>query len=169
MDDFDEQDFNEYLEKNNVLLLMKPHPQDEFFYKEYLKKHEFSQNIKLIFDSTLKENDFYFYEIFSMCDLMIGDYSSIIIDWLILKKPVIYLSTVVDEYIGARGMCLEDNYKMLLPGMHVSKYPDLMKEIIANIQHPDLYSNTYGQQLNLLHKYFDGDSCERIYNVMQTL
>ena len=169
LDDYNEKDFCQYLEKNNILLLMKPHPQDEFFYKKYLKENEIHQNIKIIFDKDLKNNDFYFYEIFKMCDLMIGDYSSIAVDWLILKKPAIYLSTVVDEYIKSRGMCLEDNYKMLLPGVKVNTYVDLIKEIDKCIKNPNSFIERFGSNLNLLHKYFDGNSSKRIYKIMKSL
>lgn len=169
LDDYNEEDFCEYLAKNNILLLMKPHPQDEFFYKNYLQDNKIHKNIKIIFDKDLKNNDFYFYEIFHMCDLMIGDYSSIAVDWLILKKPAIYLSSVVDEYIKSRGMCLEDNYKILLPGAKVNTYGDLMKEIDVCIKNPNSFIEKYTSNLSLLHKYFDGNSSKRIYKIMKSL
>lgn len=169
LDDYDEQNFYNYLKENNILFLMKPHPQDEFFYRDYLRKNKIPANIKIIFDKDLKDNDFYFYEIFSYCDLMIGDYSSIAVDWLILEKPAIYLSTVVDEYIKSRGMCLEDNYQMLLPGPKVNNYKDLIIHIDEYIKAPFIFKNQYDRDLKLLHKYFDGDSSKRIYEIMEKL
>lgn len=169
LDDFDYQDFCNYLDSNNILFLMKPHPQDEFFYRNYVKKTSLPQNIKIIFDSTLKDNNFYLYEIFNQCDLMISDYSSITIDWLITKKPIIYLSVVVDEYIESRGMCLEDNYQMLmLGGNKVASYTKLILEI-NNCLFNKTHSYYDDKSLSLLHKYFDGNSCKRIYNIIKTL
>lgn len=169
LDDYNEEDFYKYLKENNILFLMKPHPQDEFFYYNYIKENNVPENIKIIFDQDLKDNNIYFYEIFSMCELMVGDYSSIATDWLIQKKPAIFISSVVDEYKESRGFCFEDNYKIMLPGPIVYNYKELIEEIDLNLKNPEAFKEKYGERFNLLFKYFDGNASDRIYNIMQTL
>lgn len=169
LDDFNQEDFFNYLKEKNILILMKPHPQDEFFYRAYLKNTRMPENLKIIFDSDLKREDFYFYELFNFCDLMISDYSSITVDFLITAKPVIYLTSVVDEYIETRGMVLSDNYRHLLIGDKAGTYAELKGAIDRNIYENRKSKADRLKELSLLHKYFDGNSCSRIYDILKSL
>lgn len=168
MDDFDSNDFYSFLTENEILVLMKPHPQDEFFYRDWISKNKLPSNLKLIFDSDLKKFDFYFYELFSFCDFMLSDYSSIAVDFLITQKPCIYLTTTVDEYIESRGMVLNDNYQKLMIGDKVHNYEDLKKCILKILTLKDAAKNER-EKLSLLHKYFDGNSSERIYQIIKNM
>lgn len=166
-DDYNENSFYNLLEEKNILFIIKPHPFDEPFYKEYKQKIT-HQNIKIVFDEDMKENNFYFYEFFSFADLMITDFSSIAIDYLINKKPVIFLNALSEQYNKNRGFILEDNYEILMPGAKASNFNELTSAIIDALT-TDSWKEKREQMIPLLHKYCDSNASERIYNIMKGL
>lgn len=166
MDDYCEKSFLKILEKNNILLLIKPHPFEEDFYKDFVEeKFKNVQNIKVIYDADLKEKNLYFYDFFHLVDLLISDFSSIAIDFLILNKPVLFLDTLSKEYSKNRGFVLEDNYEMLMPGPKISNF-NQFNDALNDALTIDSWAEKRLKILPLLHKYTDGKSCERIYEIM---
>jgi hypothetical protein len=96
---------------------------------------------------------------------MISDYSSVTLDYLILNKPVIYLNSLAEDYSKTRGMILEDNYEITMPGIKVVTYKDLERELIENLE-TDKYKQEREKSLPLVHKYCDNKSAERVYEKM---
>ena len=168
LDDYIEKDFIKTLEQNNILFIMKPHPADEGYYKEHLEVLPKSKNFKTVYNEDFYNNDIENYELFKFIDLMISDYSSAAIDYLILNRPVIYLNNLADDYKSKRGMLLEDNYELLMPGIKVLTFKELKEQLLDNLYN-DPYKATREQQLQILHKYRDFNSCERIYKIMEKL
>ena len=167
--DYSDNDFFKFIEENNILFVIKPHPFDEKFYMNYLFEGKFQHpNLKFIFDKDLKENDFYFYEFFTLADLMITDYSSIAIDYLVTKKPVIFLKSTVEEYSQSRNFILEDNYEIVMAGEKVYNFKELLIAMHDALT-IDSYKDKRLKKLPLLHKYTDSNSSERIYQIMKTL
>ncbi len=168
-DDYSSKKLCNFLEEKNALLIIKPHPFDEKFYKEYLKKGNLiNANIKFIFNADIKKNNFYFYEFFQHTDLMITDFSSIAIDYLIANKPVLFLDNLSKEYENNRGFIIEDNYNILMPGEKIKSFTELLIKINDAIT-VDSWKEKRTLSLPLLHKYQDDKSCERIYNIMKEL
>lgn len=168
-DDYNEEKFYQFLEKEKILFIVKPHPFDERFYKQELdQKKLIHPNIKIIFNVDMTKNNFYFYEFFQHADLMITDFSSIAIDFLITKKPVIFLDNLSDEYSKNRGFILEDNYQILMPGEKVKSFNKLLHSIQDALT-VDSWKEEREKTLPLLHKYQDNKSCERIYNIIKDL
>lgn len=168
-DDYNEEKFYQFLEKEKILFIVKPHPFDERFYKQELdQKKLIHPNIKIIFNEDMSKNNFYFYEFFQHADLMITDFSSIAIDFLITKKPVIFLDNLSDEYSQNRGFILEDNYQILMPGEKVKSFNKLLHSIQDALT-VDSWKEEREKTLPLLHKHQDNKSCERIYNIIKDL
>ena len=168
-DDYNEHEFYQMLEKQNVLFIIKPHPMDEVFYKKYLEKGNLNHpNIRVLYNEDIINNNFYFYEFFALADLMITDYSSIGIDYLINKKPIIYLTQTEDEYSKNRGFILPDNYQIFMPGEKVNSYKELVRAIEDSLT-IDSWKNKRQEALPLLHKYIDNKASERIFDIMKKL
>ena len=168
-DDYSKTSFFKYLEEKNILFLIKPHPIDEPFYRKISQSKELNHsNIKIFFESDMKINDVYFYDFFKFADLMITDFSSIAIDWLISKKPVIFLNALSNEYSQNRGFILEDNYEILMPGYKAATYQELINVIDDSLT-VDSYKEQRLKKLHLLYKYIDNKSSERIYEIMKGL
>lgn len=167
LDDYNKEQFHRFLIKYNILFIIKPHPFDEPFYENY-KKTITDNHIRIFFDRDMKDNDLYFYDFFKISDLMITDFSSIAIDYLILKKPIIFLDSLSNEYQKNRGFILEDNYSLLMPGKKVTSFQNLLHEITDSLT-IDTYKEKRLKDLSLLYKYFDNKSSERIVNIMENL
>ena len=167
-DDYDEQQFINYLEENNILFIMKPHPYDENFYKEHLDTIPKSKNFKLVFNEDFVNEDIYSYELFKYVDLMISDFSSVTLDYLILNRPVIYLNNLTDEYGECRGMILPDNTEFFMPGVKTDSLDSLIKALNENL-YEDKYKQDREKILPLVHKYRDDKASERVYEIMRSL
>ena len=169
IDDYLENEFYRMLEEKNILFLIKPHPLDEVFYKKYYEKGNLQHsNVKILFNDDMIKNNFYFYDFFKFADLMITDFSSIGIDFLISKKPVIYLTQISNDYSRNRGFILQDNYEIFMLGEKVRAYKELV-DAIEDALTVDTWKDKRAEMLPYLHKYIDSSSSERIFNIMKTL
>ena len=163
MDDYDKEYFINFLEKNKITFILKPHPFDEWFYRDYNPE---SNRVLVIYSDTFTSKNIYTYEIFNSIDVMISDFSSIVIDFAITKKPIIILDALTNEYVTNRGFILEDNFYDIMPGERVSTFKHLMDVLEKQIYEPKC---NYADMLERLHKYADGNSCARITSVMKSL
>jgi len=169
MDDYNHEEFIKMLEDNQILFIVKPHPLDERFYKPFVDNmYSKTSNVKVLYNEDLLQAKIQLYEIFKFVDLMISDFSSIAIDYLILNRPVIYLNNLDDEYIENRGVVLEDNHKIFTPGAKASCWGELTAEI-NNALYNDIYKPKRESMLPLIHKYCDNKSSERIYQFITEL
>ena len=169
LDDYSESEFFSLLENKNILFIIKPHPFEEQIYKGLEENGRFNHpNIKIVYNSDMKNNGLYFYEFFSIADLMITDFSSIGIDYLITGKPIIFLNSLANEYNKNRGFTLDDNYEILMPGEKVYNFSQLISSIEDALGEDSWKTKRYNM-LPLIHKYRDGKSSERVYNIMRGL
>ena len=168
LDDYNEDDFIKLLENQNILFIMKPHPREEFYYREHPEVIPNSDNFKIVYNEDFYSNGIEHYELFKFIDLMISDYSSAPIDYLILNRPVLYLNNLAEDYSNKRGMILEDNYEILMPGVKVVTFKDFQVQLLDSL-YADSYRQEREKKLPLIHKYRDFNSCERIYKVMESL
>ena len=167
-DDYSKEDFIKFIEKHNILFITKPHPLDEELYKNNPNLIPTSDNFKILYDEDLKNNEIVFYSIFKYVDLMISDFSSVTIDYLILNRPVIYLTNLTESYNNIRGMILPDNTNLYMPGAVVNNMEILLKELDENL-YKDSYKSVREQIIPLMHKYCDNKASERIFEIMKGL
>ncbi len=116
--EMDMQDFDEFLETNNLTLFLRPHPLEELDFEE-------TKNIKIL-DLNKLENINDYLNIF---DMLIADYSGIYIDYLLLQKPILFLAYDVKKYEDIRGFNFD--YNTVSPGPKPINYHDFKKEILA--------------------------------------
>lgn len=98
---------------NHFNFLIKVHP---FLYKE-LKDNE---QLK----SYLISNKYDSNEIFKVTDLLITDYSSVLFDFLVTKKPIVFFNWDSDIYKNDRGSYIKDSE---LPGPNIKNVEELKK------------------------------------------
>ncbi|MBQ3641915.1 CDP-glycerol glycerophosphotransferase family protein, partial [bacterium] len=168
LDDYNKNSFIKTIEDNNILFIMKPHPRDEFFYKKNPDVLPDTANFKIVYNEDFYNNGIENYELFKFVDVMVSDYSSAPIDYLILNRPVIYLNSLAEGYSAKRGMILEENYEILMPGVKVVTYKDFEQQLLDNL-YKDSYKQERERLLPLIHKYMDFNSCKRIYKVIESL
>ena len=130
---FDKDDFQMFLKKNNILFCIKLHPKSKLN-KEF--KNIQSENIMVI----NKEADPYVF--LKMADILITDYSSIYFDYLLLDRPIIFFAYDLKEYLSdSREMYFD--YDEFTPGEKVWDYQGLKNSIVKIIENNGDYQNRY--------------------------
>ncbi len=132
-EDMDMDNFKIFLKENNITIFLRPHPLENLQLEE-------SENIK-IFDVKKVEsiNDY-----LSYFDLLIVDYSSIYIDYLLTGKPVLFLPYDISKYDGKRGFNF--NYDEVTPGPKPNNYIEFKNEIIKLLSDEKYYKK---ERLNI--------------------
>lgn len=166
---FDLDLFINYLEKNDLLFILKLHPNEEkTFLNEYQSILSKSDNIAIIKSKDLEINKIDLYKVINAADLLITDYSSIYFDFLLLDKPIIFTPSDISEYRNKRGFLLEP-YNFWTPGEKCYKQESLMDEITNNLKNPNIYSEQRKTIRNFFHKYQDDKSTERVLKVIKKI
>ena len=124
---------NNVLAKNNELLLIKPHP--SAVYKLDPKSYS---NIKVITNKDLDEKKVSVYQLLAYADLLWTDYSSVFVDFMLTKKPIIFVMFDRDQYQSSRGLTLDPN-KIGLPGPIIEDFETLL-EVVATESYSGGYS-----------------------------
>lgn len=155
LDEYDDEELNEYLKMNNYLLIVKFHP-----YEQNIKKKENFSNIMYIDEKESRKNLISLPEYISSVDLIIGDYSSAHIDYLILDKPVCFLNSDIKEYSSNRGILL-DNFNFWFPGPLINDFKNLKLEIYKLLNNRSYYSKERKMFVNLMFGNNKKDNCKR--------
>lgn len=150
---YSDDDLIKYLKKNNFLLLVKRHPSDECVYKKI--ENDFIKNIN---NEVLSKKGLNVNNILNAADLLITDYSSVGIEFSILDRPVIYISTDVEEYRKNRGIIF-DNYSFWTGGVECDNYENMIKLIDKMIGKPYCYENK-----NFMFNNLNNTNCKKICN-----
>lgn len=114
---FDIPAFDDILIRHNSLCLVKPHP------KSRLEFDFPYRNVRLIGDTWLMENGLSLYQLLGCTDALITDYSSVMVDYLLLNRPVICFSSDFETYKKSRGFNFED-IESMTPSQVLQKQED---------------------------------------------
>lgn len=147
------------LEDTNTLLVLKPHPVQDFSaLKRFLSNH-----IRLLDNEKMYLHEIQTNEMLSQMDAMITDYSSIYYDFLLLDRPIAVSVDDFDEYNKQKGFVF-DNPLDILKGKMLFNIDDLIcfiEEVSKNI---DSARDERQKIKCLTNEYFDDKSAERVYN-----
>lgn len=149
---------NNYLRVEKSILLIRTHPLA-------VDKIEFN-NLSNMLNISRSIDDIQ--EILLYTDVLITDYSSIIYEYALTKKPIIFYPFDYKDYIeNCRKMYL-DYYKEL-PGPFANNEDELLNYIKnVNVWKKKAdYKRKYDLFMTRFNKYRDGKSSERIYNFLQ--
>lgn len=137
-----------YFKKNNIKFIWK-------FHKNMSKNHHEVHNIpENLVDLTLENIDPQ--ELIYISDILITDYSSCYIDYLLLRRPVIFYH--YDDYAEIDNE-LYFNPKDHNVGPVASNEDELLKIITDRNKQVNQCKVQY-------HKYYDGNACQRIYEFL---
>ena len=145
---------NEFLSESNLILVLKFHPRNKNSYPDF-------SNIMNI------DKNFDIYPVMGLSDLLITDYSSIYIDYLILDRPIIFFNYDYEEYMN-HNRSLQNSFLDTIPGVVTKNQKDLQEEIINHlIYNLDPLAKKRTNLKNLSYEYLDGNSSKRIYDHLQ--
>ena len=157
MDDLDPGSFSDFLEAQNCLCIIKPHPMAA----DFADRHD-SPGLKIWRDGDLDANGISLYELVGAADLLITDASSVYVDYLILDKPVVIAFPDLDEYRHSRGFALEP-IEEYFAGPVVSTYDQLMQAIVEGLT-TDPFSYSRSRLAACFHKHRDALATSRLLN-----
>lgn len=164
-DDYFAQEFQHFIEENNLLFLLKLHPYEE----EYvLSRFQPQDNVVVITSSCLQEKFIDLYHILGAVDVLITDYSSIYFDFLLLNRSILFVPTDLEEYCHSRGFAMEP-YDFWTPGPKATTFRDFLRELKRCIDDPTYYESERRVVNDLINQYQDGNSCKRVLEVMREL
>jgi len=161
-DDFDTEELIEFCDENEILFLIRPHPREN----EILKASEYKE----LFDSDyfIKADKSRFAEtqdLLLIADLLITDYSSLVFDYFITQRPVLFIPYDLERYKKERDM--PQMYQELAQRGSVDNLDELLVSIEdALIQDKESYRS---RALTNFEKYHDYRIDEVIPNIKQLL
>ena len=140
-----------FLQENASLLIVKLHPMDA------LQEVDFGgfKNLVIVKPKELREP---LYPLLGACHYLLTDYSSVWIDYCILKRPIGFVMNDVEEYKDSRGLTIE-NLDENLPGYIVDTYGKLTEFIECLPQFKEVNSE-------LFNLYCDNKASERLARVL---
>lgn len=165
MDSFDNQRLQRFLADNNSVLITKLHPVEQAFVNVQGLAHN---NIYLLTDHVLLKHGMDFYELLNGTEILITDYSSVFFDFLLLDRPIIFTPTDIESYMATRGFLLEP-YDDWTPGDKALNQAELEEAIFSALNNPIKYQDRREKIRSLVHYYNDGNSSERVWNLIEEL
>ena len=112
---------------------------------------------------------FDFYPLLPLIDVMITDYSSIYLDFLILNRPIIFYPYDLEEYLS-RNRELYFDYDAFTPGPKARSFEELLSYIEGYLSDKeDRYRRIREKLMPRVYRYIDGESAERIYEYFKKI
>jgi CDP-glycerol glycerophosphotransferase (TagB/SpsB family) len=155
MPDVDPGQLNSFLKSRNAVLMVKPHPMAAF---EAAKTWS---NLLIVDDAWLRGRSLSLYEFLGATDLLISDISSVVIDYLLLDRPIIHAFADLGEYQNSRGFTVEpiDDW---FAGPVVTKSQELCDALESVFSGHDPEATKRREILKLSHAHRDGNATRRL-------
>lgn len=124
-----------WLEAHQALLVVKLHPFDED--RLTAEDRRSPPGVRLLTGYELDAAGVDFYELLPGFDLMLTDYSSLFIDYLLTEHPILFMADDLETYGQRRGF-LFDLYEELTPGPKIRDPETLRTELERHLADPNL-------------------------------
>ena len=109
--------------------------------------------------------EFTIYDVMGIADLLITDYSSIGIDFMLTNKPLIFHQYDREKYLKSRGAAFEP-FEEMCAGYIATNEAELANNIKKAIEEQNPFVDKYDRVKLFMIKYPDGCGCERIYRYL---
>lgn len=139
-EDYNKDELEKFLEENKTIIFIRTHLDESTNVEKYLGKRVLFLNENIIEDIM---------EILSVFDILITDYSSIYIDFLLLNKPLIFIPYDKKKYLNERGFNFE--YDKVTPGYKPKDMREFLMYLDTIFNGIDKFENDR-QKIN---KYFN--------------
>lgn len=149
-------ELNEVLKKNGLKLIAKLHPGQNL--DDYDCLH-FS-NLDIYSDKDFLNAGYELYDLMAHVDYLIGDYSSVPLQFLLMDKPIGYAIPDYEEYKEKRGFIF-DNAKDYMPGPVINNKSELYSFLEDISKGVDNYKAERKAVCDKIHKYRDAGNCKR--------
>lgn len=151
------QELDDFLGKENILIILKPHPNQveiDFLNRKY-------NNIIILWNEALQSVNVEPYHLFVDVDALLTDYSSVFYDFLLTMKPVGFTIDDFEDYSKSYGFAFDDPLSYM-PGQKMTNITELYG-FLQNIKSGTDYFLEERIRINdLANKYKDGNNCRRV-------
>jgi len=145
---------NDFLVKNRIILILKFHPLSSSLSSE-------SPNV-IAYD---KKSDIY--PLMSVSDMLITDYSSIYIDYLIMNRPILFFNYDYELYLK-QDRNLQSIFIETIPGIITKTQTELETALHEHlVLGHDEFVNKRAELMDISYNHVDGNSATRIYNLIE--
>jgi CDP-glycerol glycerophosphotransferase len=155
MPDADPEALNSFLQSRDAFLVVKPHPM-----AASNPSGKWS-NLLIVDDLWLRVRALSLYETLGAADLLISDISSVVIDFLLLDRPVIHAFPDLGEYESSRGFTVEP-IADYFAGPVVANMRELTNAIADVLSGNDPEADKRRRMLELSHARRDGCATRRL-------
>jgi len=159
MVDFPTEKFEAFLKKNKCLCMIKPHPMAP------KKEMQSSDHILMIDEAWLWERKLTLYPLVGVTDFLVSDISSIMIDYVLLDRPIIVCFEDAKEYKESRNL-LFDPIEDWLPGEIVGDFNGLTRAIESCVKGEDVQQVKREALKKKFHQFTDFKSTQRLLSVL---
>ncbi|MBC2843857.1 CDP-glycerol glycerophosphotransferase family protein [Winogradskyella flava] len=148
---------NEILIKTESFCFIKIHPMD------VMKVSDFNNysNIKIVDNSDFDRKGVTMHSIFNSIDVLLTDFSSIYIDFLLLNKPIGFVFSDYDEFKNSRGFIFSEP-KKYMPGEIITCLDKLENFLIKTILNDIDDFTEHREKVKTLFHEFDKDFSKTI-------
>lgn len=154
---FDIERFNTILKENNALCLIKPH-----YFVEKCNPLQGYGHIQAIDDAELHKNKLSLYQFLACTDALITDFSSVMIDYSLLDRPIFCFATDLEEYKQTQGLYFED-YENYVPTEFIQSQDRFFAALKAYLEtNSDPYKEKRHKVRDLYFEHQDANSAKRI-------
>jgi CDP-glycerol glycerophosphotransferase (TagB/SpsB family) len=158
--DIDPVKLNDYCRQHQVSLILKPHP---MAIEPELKSFS---HLWIVDDSWLHQKSLSLYELLGASDALISDISSVVIDYLLLDRPIIHAFADCEAYRNSRGFSMEpiEDYFM---GPVATCSSELLQAIDQVLAGNDPEAAKRKHMRNLSHQDGDDQATKRLLNTLK--
>lgn len=160
LDDFDDEKLAGLLADRNAALIYKLHPIEQTAFSG--RNFELNDRCYELTDKMLFTEDIRYDEILNSFDIMISDYSSIVFDYLLLDRPIVYLLPDFEEYKDKKGFVFS-NIDAFMPGEKAHNFDTMLRALANAFDRPDEYAAERKNVILNRFDYTDGKSTERCF------
>lgn len=146
-------DFNlisEVAKENNFVFCIRLHP-----YTSSIDIKDKFSNLFFINNDIIKETNI----LLKYVDILVVDYSSIWIDFLLLNKPIVMFTPDIDNYVG-KERDFSYNIKEIVEFSVHRKFSDVLQEVLILLKKKNII---YTSTKNLFHQYNLDDNYRKIF------
>lgn len=153
---------NSFLEENKMKLIIKMHNLQKLSITSSYSK------IVIMYSDDFTQAQIPQYALLKEADALITDYSSVFIDYLLLKRPIFFAYDDLGIYKESRGFIF-DNIEELFPGPISKNFWELIKNLTLYASGKDYYSEIRKEYNEKFNAYQDGKSAYRILHAVGIL
>lgn len=153
-------ELNTELQKHNIKLIVKVHPAQ----KNLGNAQRHYSHLDVFTDEEYIEAGYELFSLMAQCHGLIGDYSSASMQYLLMDRPQAFVVPDIKEYGERRGFVFK-NIEEYMGGYIIKSKSDFWRFLNDFAIDKDIYKEKRRKICNLVYKYQDANSCQRIVDL----